>query len=1465
MQYVTMDDSQMATPLASSADDVEFTEAISSSRMVSSLLRNHDRNFEVVRNFNRWEQSRSVDSVGDPVVSILDSIHVETEEPGSDSSPVTPRRDLSAMIHANGSRNCTYREVVDDGKGHASRMTSSGCSTNREPSAPFTQSDRESPFSSDIEVSSGLLCRKGTLSKLFRNRGRNVQRARDQMVKRSSDANELINPCYTQQKPSIKTQYCTVDPSTSIEALRRIRLANAKDEGKERRREHSSKGRKDKSSATPDDSTRSPIESLFSKIKRAVDYDLSHEIQPPLVHSFTNKMFAMRTPWQLPMKERSLRNNVQQIISFFRVLERYVEDQVFRYGPAVHPRLETVYNEIYSKIDQLFKRVSEKHIAHLAERRRLAVVGNGLYDLGDHRSRGAPIYYQKFVLFDLSQDGSSLASEHGDVFHYQVLHFPMNSRGLPSMQYLCSVASAVLFWLDFYNRDNVVIFNYSALNYNMLLTFACAIVASEPLSTANEIDQLITNSFDWRRKCQTVTTKGNKVKHDPTHNNELPLMIPIARWPPSYKRYMSYFLSLYATPIDFVLAQQFKLKTITLVNCMIPGTEVMVEVYKIGPEAAQSNVQGESGSHKPSTECSRYSAVFYPKCACGGKERDGVMLVACPADYKMISMSTSSKSGKYGYVGEVVFDFTTDAMGNKRDIIVSGDIAIAIVALARKERRVIATYSFNTGFVNSEILEIPRAEFDIWDTSCAIQAQGQMTVSMESRQRHSYEMWNNTAPSPVVITPPTSDVGVFMRYHVAKVADTDIQALMHATNLSYETCIFALKLCPKYYDAIAILNALFVSTKTKTELENAVLRTSKSSPRDIPTVASIDVPRPMYDIKSDVAPIGYKSIDSDLHSGESSVRTNLSGSSDLSGGSKTALNLEQVEKLVMDPDSTMHVLLTDGTKIPVPNNTLGSLFQMFGSAQAPPKAAVSEVAQPEVKDIDGIPVEPSFKAAAEPHVSKVVPKIPPKAFVPSEPVKSVPSKATPPMAKGGAVPTTPKPPPVEMPPKSSLTPKSAVSKAPPACVKKGPPCKMKAPPPPPLKAKAASSRVPPPLGVKLHWRPLNTNSVKGTIFENLPKPSTTNKMFDSSVAKQLFSKAAVKRLNTMKAPEVKRKLGEEIFDSKRAQNVAIILRFPKDSDLDELIECLDTLTLENPIINLENVGKILSSLPQGSEVESFKLAMQNGTDTTTYRDVEQKVLKIVSRQQMDSKARVANFALNYKSLLEGINEQLNVFESANQQIANSEFLPIVMGVILQYGNFVNHGEDSDHQILGFSLSSASKLIDMKSADNTLSSMHYLVVNMIVKFPDYDFTTFDKSLNRVIEAEKINALGIDEVFDEIREGLNFLIRLEGQVDHESILYSKTKELISESTEAVGAATERQKQVFEDIKNTWRYLGEECRQGIPLEDIFKILGDFMRCIKKVVHDIQQRPSKFIVAINDEGERQIYTSKFVRSRRR
>ncbi|KAG6439942.1 formin homology 2 domain containing protein [Babesia bovis T2Bo] len=1460
----------------------------------------------------------------DSVIQSLDLQHIDTDPNNADRGTSFVPPGWGGLTRGNVVRRGNTMPGTFD-RGLGARGLSMRTLSNRHyvQSGYSTPSDVESSVTSDEDINPGILCNKNALGSIFRNRGKTVQRAKERMRRQSRHDLHDGRDYSTTPQSKVTNSPHSKSGRKRTESSADLLLSEESSPGttvKDDGVRHNKTSPNDNISAESAVSSGSPrlnVDAIFSKIKRAVSHDLSDEIRPPLVHSFTNKIFAIRTPWQLPMKESSLRNNVQQLLSFFRLLERYVEDQVYKFGPAIHPRLDRVYNDLYAKVGHMFKRLPNSQLSQLDELRRIGVVGNDVYDLGDHRPRGAPVYYQKFVIFDLSLDSSSISQEHGDLFHRQVLHFPMNFRGLPSMQYLCAVSSAVLFWLDFYNRDNVVIFNYNSLNYNILLTFACSVVASQPLATANEVDQLIMGSFDWRRNCRVFGSKSSRDRPDPTKPNDMPQMIPIARWPPSYKRYMSYFLSMYVTPIDFVLAQQFRIKRITLVNCFLPGTEVMLEIYQVGPDISQVASTRRWASTERRAQCSRYSAAFFPKCVCGGKDRDGVMLVACSSDYQLLNRSISSKPGRMGYVGEVIFDFKLDASGNRQDVVVSGDVAVVMIGVSMKQRKVIASYSFNTGFINSESLEIPKAEFDIWDTSLAIQPQGQMTIAMESRQRHNTDAWN-TATTPIVITPPMSDVGVFMRHHIAKVYPSDIDKLVKATGLSSDTCEFALKLCPRYMDAMAILNALFVPKNAKVEDMVTAGSGAVIQQGDLYAVDSVDT---LNGYPGSQPSIGTLSIGTGKQSGDTSDRTDIGATFTSSGDVHTGLTVEQVERLLVDREGAMQLLLTDGTTMPVPHNSITSLFQMFGNYQghvsgsllvdspgerihhgaavgsgpfpiggaAIPSPYMGPGFQPGTASPTGvsIPGEATGTVSKDGGVTRDIhkdaskPKDPSTESGPAAPSKPKESDAATAAPKSDDTSTTPADKPREPSSSSTVTkpspeapvpvvkkpapPPSPSSKAAPPATKKAPPLKMKAPPPPAgLKGKGAFTRKPLPLGIKLHWKTLNDNTVKGTIFENLPRNSVEDRVFDFVLAKKLFSKAAVKRQQALKAPDVKRKLMQTILDAKRAQNVGIILRFPKESDFDELIDALDNLALDNELINVENLFKIQTALPQGTELELFNAALASGANIATYRDIEQKIFKIIAKKDMENKVRVAFFSINYKALLNMLDSQLSVFERANDQIFNNPLLPTMMGGILQYGNFVNHGDDCTVKTVGFSLSSATKLIDIKSADNTMSSMHYLMVNLTVKFPNLDFMSIDKTLSHVLDAEKISATGIDEIFDEIRDGLNSLLRMVDKLDTESTLYTKTKDVIAASTELIGAATERKIKVFEMTRNTWRYLGEECRQGNSLEEIFQILADFMRCIKRTMTEIQQKPSKYIVALNADDEREAFNQRFSRTRR-
>ncbi|UKJ89036.2 hypothetical protein MACJ_002282 [Theileria orientalis] len=364
-------------------------------------------------------------------------------------------------------------------------------------------------------------------------------------------------------------------------------------------------------------------------IKKADLVVKKNELIPPLLHFLNYNMFAMRTPWRYLSKEKTLRNNVEELLLFLKLFQKlttkYYKD-IDLSGKTTREHefefLVNFYNYVYTKINILFKQMTyneivntvledkEKKIAEsdidvnfLIGYKDVVCINNKYYDIKDFGLDTSYINYQKYVVFDLCDDKYSLSDLFNKEFNDQIVELRMNEHYIPSFGYILTVCSAMLFWIKFDTLDKFCVVNYTNINFNILLVFSCLILTMDhSISNISEVQERLLNTLRWREFCGPATEECN---------SNVPLMFPITTWPPSYKRYLYYYYNvikkvrnsdLYSTEgeslieeleseeMNYVVGKDnlkvaeiklYRLESVVLVNSLIPKHTIDIEIYQL--------------------------------------------------------------------------------------------------------------------------------------------------------------------------------------------------------------------------------------------------------------------------------------------------------------------------------------------------------------------------------------------------------------------------------------------------------------------------------------------------------------------------------------------------------------------------------------------------------------------------------------------------------------------------------------------------------------------------------------------------------------------------------------------------------------------------------------------------------------------------------------------------------------------
>nr|CAD1840175.1 unnamed protein product [Ananas comosus var. bracteatus] len=470
-----------------------------------------------------------------------------------------------------------------------------------------------------------------------------------------------------------------------------------------------------------------------------------------------------------------------------------------------------------------------------------------------------------------------------------------------------------------------------------------------------------------------------------------------------------------------------------------------------------------------------------------------------------------------------------------------------------------------------------------------------------------------------------------------------------------------------------------------------------------------------------------------------------------------------------------------------------------------------------------------------------LPPPPPSSSAPSAPPPPPPPHSSSKNSAGPASKTTPTPP---VPPPPSLAP--PFSKESSSSGKKGSGGDA-APPPPP------NGMNPPSLGGRgqgmtraatrgmqsnqssakranlkpLHWVKV-TRAMQGSLWAEAQKSdeALTAPDFDMSELENLFS-AAVPNSDSRGSAEKSsgRSAGSRsekvhLIDLRRANNCGIMLTKVK-MPLSDLMSAI--LTLDDSVLDADQVENLIKFTPTKEEMELLK--GYNG-DKESLGECERYFLELMKVPRVESKLRVFSFKIHFRSQVSDLRRNLNIVNSAAEEIRSSMKLKRIMQTILSLGNALNQGTARGSAV-GFRLDSLLKLSDTRARNNKMTLMHYLCKVLADKLPE--LLDFPKDLVSLEVASKIQLKYLAEEMQAVSKGLEKVEQELTASENDgpvSETFRKTLKTFLNVAEAeVRALTSLYSNVGRNADALALYFGEDPAR-CPFEQVVSTLLNFVR---------------------------------------
>ncbi|XP_054233793.1 formin-1 isoform X4 [Homo sapiens] len=355
--------------------------------------------------------------------------------------------------------------------------------------------------------------------------------------------------------------------------------------------------------------------------------------------------------------------------------------------------------------------------------------------------------------------------------------------------------------------------------------------------------------------------------------------------------------------------------------------------------------------------------------------------------------------------------------------------------------------------------------------------------------------------------------------------------------------------------------------------------------------------------------------------------------------------------------------------------------------------------------------------------------IPPPPPLPSGLGSLSPAPPMPPVSAGPPLPPPPPPPP-PLPPPSSAGPPPPPPPPPlpnsPAPPNPGgpppaPPPPGLAPPPPPglfFGLGSSSSQCPRKPAIKpscpmkpLYWTRIQisdrSQNATPTLWDSLEEPDIR----DPSEFEYLFSKDTTqqKKKPLSETYEKKNKVKKiiKLLDGKRSQTVGILISslHLEMKDIQQAI-----FNVDDSVVDLETLAALYENRAQEDELVKIR---------KYYETSKEEELKLLDKpeQFLHELAQIPNFAERAQCIIfrsvfsEGItslHRKVEIITRASKDLLHVKSVKDILALILAFGNYMNGGNRTRGQADGYSLEILPKLKDVKSRDNGINLVDYVV-------------------------------------------------------------------------------------------------------------------------------------------------------------
>ncbi|MCD7458544.1 hypothetical protein HAX54_038557 [Datura stramonium] len=368
----------------------------------------------------------------------------------------------------------------------------------------------------------------------------------------------------------------------------------------------------------------------------------------------------------------------------------------------------------------------------------------------------------------------------------------------------------------------------------------------------------------------------------------------------------------------------------------------------------------------------------------------------------------------------------------------------------------------------------------------------------------------------------------------------------------------------------------------------------------------------------------------------------------------------------------------------------------------------------------------------------------------------------------------------------------------------------------------------------LHWLKIS-RAVQGSFWAEIEKCSYASKssVIDMPELVYFFSVQNLDQVGSGKKGNSRTKFEQkpqkvQLIDHRRAYNCEIMLSKVKIPLHDMLTS---VLALEDSALDIDQVENLIKFCPTKEETEVLK--GYKGEKEKLGR-CEQFMLELMQVPRIESKLRVFSFTIQFQSQISELRNNLNIVNSATDQIRGSSKLKGVLQTILYLGNALNQGT-ARGSAAGFKLDSLLKLTDTRSWSNKMSLMHYLCKILADKLPE--LLDFSKDLSSLEPALKIQLKFLAEEMQAISKGMEKVVHELSMSENDGAMSENfckaLKEFLNCAEGEVSSLAQLFSGVGKNVDSLIFYFGEDPAR-CPFEQVVSTLMSFQRMFNQALEE-------------------------------